>query len=338
MSVRTLHVAVAVIRNDVGCVLVTQRLPHQHLAGFWEFPGGKLEPGETLAEGMRREIHEELGIVVEQLAPLLRVEHRYFEKGYPEKIVLLDVWRITRWSGVPVGREGQPLRWVHPEDMLPAEFPPADVPIIAALRLPAQYLISPDIQTQQQADAFVAQVVSANILLVQVRLDAVPMLAPRLIAALRAAAPQVRILINSRTLSAITRMRIDRTQQVSLDESQRESPQISLCGADGIHLAAQDLRTCTERPSAFAAASCHDAGELRLAHALSLDFATLSPVLATTSHPDAVPLGWPVFAEQVRDAGLPVFALGGMHRADLPQALVAGAVGIAGISGLLDDC
>lgn len=337
MSARTVHVAVAVIRDEAGRVLVTQRLPHQHLAGFWEFPGGKLEPGETLAAGMRREIHEELGIVVEQLVPLLRVEHRYCEKGHPEKTVLLDVWRITRWSGAlvdwPVGREGQPLRWLHPDDMLPAEFPAADVPIIAALRLPTHYLISPDIKTPTQLDAFVARVVGANLplnrILVQVRLDAMPMLAPSLIAALRVAVPQARILINSRTLAAVA--------SAHSNDAQHELPSASLCGADGIHLTAQDLRGCTAKPSAFAAASCHDADELRLAYALSLDFATLSPVLATASHPDAAPLGWPLFAERVRDAGLPVFALGGMYRADLPQALLAGAVGVAGISGLLDD-
>lgn len=330
MSERVLHVAVAVIQDSAGRVLVAQRLPHQHLAGFWEFPGGKLEPGETLAQGMRREIHEELGVVVEQLAPLLRVEHHY-----PEKTVLLDVWRIVRWSGSPSGREGQPLRWLYPDEMLLNEFPPADVPIIAALRLPVHYVISPDITTLAQRDAFVARVAAANIRLVQIRLATMPALAWPLLCALRRALPQqAKLLINSQTLAAWQAARaagdtIADTVPMPVDALD------AYCGADGIHLTADDLRACTSKPAVFASASCHDAESLQLAYALGLDFATLSPVLPTASHPDAVPLGWVQFSAWVQAAGLPVFALGGMRPAMLRDACAHGAAGIAGISQLL---
>lgn len=304
------HVAVAVIRDAAGRVLVAQRLPHQHLAGLWEFPGGKLEPGETLQQGMRREIREELGIEVQALAPLLRLEHRY-----PEKTVLLDTWRVLRWTGEPHGAEGQPLRWLLPAQMDPADFPPADIPIIRALQLPPLYLISPDLAGERELAAFVQRAQAGAATLLQVRLRARPLLAPALVAQLRAALPSARILLNSDTLAALPAA-------------------ADLHGADGVHLTAAALRQATHKPSPLCGASCHDATELALARALGLDFATLSPVQATTTHPQAVPLGWPRFAALAAAAGLPVYALGGMRRAQLDEAVAQGAIGLAGISGL----
>ena len=306
---RIVHVAVAVIRDAAGRVLVAQRLPHQHLAGLWEFPGGKLEAGESLFEGMVREIREELGVTAQAIAPLLRIEH-----AYPEKTVLLDVWRITRWQGEPHGAEGQPLRWVHP---IAAEYPPADVPIIAALRLPSRYVISPDIVDDERAARFVDALVRADARLVQVRLKAAPQRAPALVAAIRARLPAACILLNSDTQAALG------------------GAADALHGADGLHLTAAALAACTQKPATLCAASCHDAHELALAFARGIDFATLSPVLPTASHPGATLLGWQAFAGLAAGAGLPVYALGGMHDDVLADALAHGAIGIAGISGML---
>lgn len=310
MGTPVVHVAVGVIRDAAGRVLVAQRLPHQHLAGLWEFPGGKLEPGESLADGMRREIREELGVEVSALAPLLRVEH-----NYPGKTVLLDVWRITRWSGDPHGAEGQPLRWLHPDDMDASKFPPADVPIINALRLPDRYLISPDITDAGGLQDFVRRAALAGGRLLQVRLKTSPSLAPGLIAALRAALPLARILVNSDTLAAV--------------------PDAQLHGADGIHLTARALMQSVHKPAHWCAASCHDAQELAQAWKLGVDFATVSPVLATPSHPGAAGLGWDGFGRLAVVAGLPVYALGGMSPALQEVALAHGAVGVAGISAIL---
>jgi 8-oxo-dGTP diphosphatase len=315
-AARVVHVAVAVIADAAGRVLVAQRLPHQHLAGLWEFPGGKLEAGESLHDGMRREIREELGIEAEAIAPLLRIEH-----CYPEKTVLLDVWRVLAWSGAAPGErgaEGQPLRWLHPEVMDPREFPPADVPVINALRLPSHYIISPDIDAADAILPWVSAVSRSGVpvRLVQVRLKRVPALARELVSAIRAAWPGVKILLNSDTQAAL----------------QHASPADAYCGADGLHLTARKLRDCTEKPASLCAASCHDADELALAFARGLDFVTLGAVLPTESHPAVAGLGWREFCALTAGAGLPVFALGGMQIDTLADAISHGAVGVAGIS------
>ena len=124
------HVVAGAIADAQGRVLVSRRPEGVHQGGLWEFPGGKLEPGETPQRGLERELAEELGIQVLESRPLLQVHH-----DYGDRRVLLDVHRVTSFAGAPVGREGQPLAWRHLEDLDPRDFPAADGPIITALRL-----------------------------------------------------------------------------------------------------------------------------------------------------------------------------------------------------------
>jgi 8-oxo-dGTP diphosphatase len=319
-SARVVHVAVAVIRDEAGRVLVAQRQAHQHLAGLWEFPGGKLEPGESLQDGMQREIREELGIAVDALAPLLRIEH-----SYPEKTVLLDVWRVLRWHGsapVAQGAEGQRLRWLHPQEMNAGEFPPADVPIIRALNLPPHYAITPDLQDAEALRQYVDTLQSKHqhVRLLQVRLKHSPSLAPLLLAHLRAAFPAATLLLNSETCAL-------------LDGSDDFLAGFrALTQADGVHLTARHLLRCGAKPVDVCAASCHDAAELAQAFRLGLDFATLSPVCVTASHPNAPVLGWKAFAALAAGAGLPCYALGGVAETQRAMAIEHGAIGIAGIT------
>jgi 8-oxo-dGTP diphosphatase len=119
------HVAVGVIVNAAREILVTRRAPGTHLAGLWEFPGGKVEAAESVEKALARELEEELGIEVLEARPLLQVRHRY-----PRKTVLLDTWRVLRYRGEPHGREGQPLRWLPVDQLTAASFPAADGPII----------------------------------------------------------------------------------------------------------------------------------------------------------------------------------------------------------------
>ena len=127
-----LRVAVGVIGNAAGDVLVALRDPRRHQGGLWEFPGGKIADGEDVEAALARELHEELGIEVAAASPLLTVRH-----AYSDRAVELQVWRVLAFAGTPHGREGQPLRWVSPGALDPAEFPAADLPIIEALRATA---------------------------------------------------------------------------------------------------------------------------------------------------------------------------------------------------------
>jgi mutator protein MutT len=126
-----IHVVAAAVTDEAGRVLIAQRPPGKHLAGGWEFPGGKLEPGEARRAGLARELQEELGILIAAPRPLIRVRHTY-----PYGEVLLDMWVVRRYQGEPRGLDGQAIRWCDQDELETVELLPADGPIVAALRLP----------------------------------------------------------------------------------------------------------------------------------------------------------------------------------------------------------
>jgi mutator protein MutT len=128
---QSIHVVAGVVIDGRNRVLIAQRPEGKHLAGSWEFPGGKLDPGETREEGLARELREEIGIEIRQPRPLVRLRH-----VYPYGAVLLDVWVVRRYSGSPQSLDGQPLRWLRRCDLASADLLPADRPIAAMLRLP----------------------------------------------------------------------------------------------------------------------------------------------------------------------------------------------------------
>ncbi|HEY8230220.1 MAG TPA: Nudix family hydrolase [Rhodanobacteraceae bacterium] len=323
-----IEVAAGILTDAQGRVLLMQRLPGKHLAGLWEFPGGKVEPPETIARALVRELDEELGVEVLDSTPLISIPWHY-----PEKFVRLHALRVTAWKGEPRAREGHPLRWLAPCDMDAAEMPAADAPILVALRLPPYYVISEkgsesflrhrfdleSVNPKNDSDPFSAWRVmedTATNVLWQLRMPGatrkeVKYMTERAIAA----GPHAResLLVNH-DIELARELRI------------------------GVHLRASQLRELRERPlprNAWVGASCHDAKELELAAQLGADFATLSPVNTTASHPGAEPLGWERFAHWVADARLPVYALGGIGPDDLDRALAAGAQGVAGIRAFL---
>jgi 8-oxo-dGTP diphosphatase len=132
-----IHVVAAAVIDGTGRVLIAQRPAGKHLAGGWEFPGGKLEPGEERVAGLARELYEELGVTIATPRPLIRVRH-----AYPSREVLLDIWVVRRYSGEPHGLDGQALRWCTQDELATAELLPADKPIVAALRLPERLMAS----------------------------------------------------------------------------------------------------------------------------------------------------------------------------------------------------
>jgi 8-oxo-dGTP diphosphatase len=296
-----IEVAAGILIDDRDRVLLMQRLPGKHLAGLWEFPGGKLEPGETIDEALVRELDEELGIEVLASTPLISLPWRY-----PEKTVRLHALRVTKWRGEPRAREGHPLRWVALRDMDVAAMPPADAPIVTALRLPPYYVIASSSQAALDGSS------RGGDTLWQLRMP-------------EANRHEIRCAAQ-RLMAGDSRFR----EWMLLNRDIELARELGV----GVHLKAAQLRTLRGRPlprDAWVGASCHGAEELELAAALGADFATLSPVHPTTSHPDATPLGWERFAQIVTDARLPVYALGGVGPDDLERARVAGAQGVAGI-------
>ena len=290
-------------------MLAARRLPGRHLGGQWELPGGKLDPGEDARAALERELAEEIGVDALDARPLIR-----FPCVYPDRRVLLDAFEVSRWRGRPRGREGQAVEWLTPEELGRRDLVAGAVPIVAALELPSFYLITPE-----PAADFPERLRSrleAGIRLVQVRAKAAPSAALRRFVRIAVEAAErtgARIFVNG------------------LPETARAA------GAHGAHLPARALAHLTERPAwpGFGlAASCHDARELAFARALGVDFAVLSPVRATPTHPEARPIGWEGFSRLVEPVDFPVYALGGLGRGDREAAWAAGAQGIAAIRGL----
>lgn len=313
MSVQRVEVAAAVLVNARGEFLLAQRPVGKVYAGYWEFPGGKVEPGESAAAALKRELHEELGLEVDVVHPWLT---RDFD--YAHAAVRLRFFRVFDWRGEPHGREQQQFRWqrVGAHDVAPVL--PANGPILRALELPEVYGIT--CAAILGRDAFLERLESAlagGLRLVQVRekeLDAAALQAFATEVVARAHRRGARVLVNGPP--AVARA----------------------AGADGVHLTGRQLMSVTRRPDvAWCAASCHDAAELARARELCVDFAVLGPVAPTPSHPGAPTLGWSRVAELLRDCPLPVYALGGLRRDDLAVARACGAHGVAMLRGAWSD-
>jgi 8-oxo-dGTP diphosphatase len=300
-----IDVAAAIIEKPNGEFLLAQRPPGKVYAGYWEFPGGKLDAGESVASALARELHEELGIDVISSRPWLTLIY-----SYPHARVRLHFRRVSHWRGEPQSREAQQLAWQDPKHVHVSPMLPANAPILRALRLPSCYGITNAGELGVEvALSCLRQALSNGLRLVQVRekalaVDELRHFAARCVSQCHSFGAKV--LINSDTALA------------------RE------VGADGVHLPGVRLAGLEGRPEAqLCAASCHNKAELDRAAALGMDFVVLGPVKQTRSHPSAMPMGWVGFADFIEDYSLPVYALGGLTPAELPTAWQVGAQGIA---------
>jgi 8-oxo-dGTP diphosphatase len=312
------EVAAAVLQRPDGSFLLAQRPPGKIWAGYWEFPGGKIEPGETPYHALVRELHEELGITVTTAYPWLTRVYTY-----PHATVRLNFFRVTAWSGELHPHEGQQFSWQFitpiPSLTLPlnvrgqvsvSPLLPANAPILRALSLPTLYAISNVHELGEEEFMQRLEVaLGKGLRLVQLRekdysREALRTLALKMLPLTRQ--HEARLIINA---------------------------DIELCreiGADGVQLTGMQLSEMSERPDVeWCAASCHNAAELRRAEELGCDFALLSPVLATQSHPGAPHLGWENFAAFAAGSSIPVYALGGLTHDDMQAAWQNGAHGIA---------
>ena len=306
---KRVHVAAAVIRGQDGRILLAKRPDHLHQGGLWEFPGGKVESGESVRAALARELKEELGIELQSARPLIKVRH-----DYPDKQVLLDVWEVSSFSGEPHGAEGQPLSWAAPRELGNYQFPAANLPIVSAARLPEHYLITPEALAPAELLQGVREALARGTRLIQLR-------APNMFDA------QYRDLA------------------VDIQGLCAGKAQLMLKGplewlgdfpAAGWHITAEQLRKYAGNGRPFPrerwlAASCHSAEELALAEQMGVDFVTLSPLQATQTHPEAEPLGWEQAAQWLEACSRPVYLLGGVGPEHLDRAWQIGAQGVAGI-------
>ena len=301
------RVAAAVILREDGSFLLGRRAPGTYYPGYWEFPGGKVEAGETPHDALVRELAEELGIEVIAATPWIVREHVY-EHAH----VRLHFFRLTQWRGEIVDHVHDALAWQTPGAETVAPMLPANAPVLAALTLPGVYGITHAWQIGLAAQlAALDAALAHGLKLVQLREVALPEMQREAFAA-----------------AAVSRCRQYGARVLVNGDAQLARA----IGADGLHLPARQLLALDRRPPfPLVAASCHERHELEHAARLGLDFAVAGPVLPTASHPHDAGIGWERFAALIRDLPLPVYAIGGLSPADLPAALAAGAQGIAAI-------
>lgn len=302
-------VAAAVILRGDGRFLLAQRPPGKVYAGYWEFPGGKVEPGEPLCAALARELQEELGLQVTRAYPWIVQSY-----VYPHAHVRLHFFRVLGWCGDPRPREEQALTWAAVHDLGVAPLLPANGPVLRALALPDRLGIT------RATELGVADFLT--------KLDA----------ALRRGLRMVMVREKAMPRDQLTRFAAEVVKRChaagALAVINGETELALACGGDGVHLPAYALMHAQSAPQArVRGASCHDAGELARADALGLDYAVLGPVLPTSTHPGLPAMGWERFAELVRSCTLPVYALGGMEPRGLERAWEAGAHGIAMMRG-----
>ena len=302
-------VAVAVIMRPDGAFLLARRPEGKPYAGYWEFPGGKVEPNESVRAALAREIKEELGITITRAYPWVT---QVFD--YPHATVKLHFYRVIAWMGEPHPHEGQLFSWERAESVGVAPVLPANGPILRGLSLPPVMAVTQAAELGEKI--FLDKLEAAlrkGVRLIQLRektLSETALLALAQRVAERARVYGARVLLNGAPVLA---------QQA---------------GLDGVHLTAQRLMRATTRPDvAWCGASCHTRQELAHAAQLQLDYAVLGPVLPTASHPNAPTLGWDGVRRLTQDYPLPVYVIGGMQPAHLETAWEHGAHGIAMLRG-----
>jgi 8-oxo-dGTP diphosphatase len=303
---RIIDVAAAVMIRSDGRLLLAKRPHGRPYPGYWEFPGGKIEPGETAVAALARELREELGIQV-------RRAHRWLTRiySYPHATVRLRFFRVTEWCGEPQSLEVEDIAWIRSDALNVAPILPANGPVLRALALPFVYAISN--AAELGSVEFLMRLELAlqrGLRLLQFREKQLPepqhgILLERVIQTARRYS--ARVLVNGGDVSSALS-----------------------AGADGVHLPTRELMAARIRPHApLCGGSCHNAEELARAAQLELDFVVLGPVLPTPSHRGAKTMGWSSFSELIRDYPLPVYAIGGMRPGHLDIAQQHGAHGVS---------
>jgi 8-oxo-dGTP diphosphatase len=310
-----IDVAVAILqrKNKAGQTefLLASRPPGKGWAGWWEFPGGKIEAGEMPEQALARELHEELGIKPTTTQQWITRRFDYLAThDSAAKKVNLHFYFVDAWEGELRPHENQELSWQSPENIVVSPILPANVPIMKALALPPVYVITNLAEMGEQAYFLsLRSQLERGLRLIQVREKQLT---------------KDQFIVFAAQVLKLAK-RYDAKVLISEDIALARE-----LGADGVHLPSQSLLMLKTKPEGLmVAASTHNAKELAHAEALGLSFVVLSPVKSTLSHPEAEPLGWKKLAEFAQNSTLPIYALGGMALTDLPLALSYGARGVA---------
>lgn len=309
---KVVEVAAAVITRLDGTFLLGQRAEGTFYPGYWEFPGGKLEAGESASEALCRELREELEIEAQATWPWLMREHHY-EHAH----VRLHFFEVPHWQGEPQSHVHAALAWQRADALDVSPMLPANGPILKALSLPRWMAIT------QAADMGVAAQLDALDAALARGLRCVQIREPKMDAGqLAGFAREVRARCREAGAMVLLNGPVELAQA---------------CALDGVHCAERTLGELSQRPDLeWVGASCHSRESLQRAATLDFDFAVLGAVKPTPTHPDQPGMGWQQFHALTRELPMPVFAIGGLTMCDMDEARGAGAHGIACIRAAWD--
>ncbi len=328
MSKPVLNVSAGMLIRADGHILVAQRPEGKSWAGWWELPGGKIEPGETSNQALERELKEELGINIQKYYPWVTLKYEY-----PKTIAHLNFFRVTRWINEPTGIEGQQLAWIAPgQNHTIGPLLPATIPPLEWIQIPDKYLIT-DIRKYENLDTYIAQL--KNALLSGVRM--VQFREPELIIN---EPDQTKVYKTFQSVNSICN-RLGAICIINSCHSLNWWKEASGVQLKAEHAHNQDyinqINKIKRSGKFLVGASVHNLAQIHRAQEIEANFAVIGHVLPTPSHPGTAPIGWHGFRQIAIDAGLPVFAIGGQSIQTYNTAMQNGAHGIAAIRGLLHD-
>jgi len=302
-----IEVVVGVIRNNSKEIFNTKRMKKQFMSGYWELPGGKVENGEKHSSAIERELYEEIGIKIEKCSLFQTIQQQY-----PGKTINLSVYVIEKYSGTPVGKEGQDYLWGSIDKLEKYKLLPTMWKIFKRLSLPTYYWITPDNH-------------KSNSVLEQCN--------QRFVEGVK--------IIQLRSKSQLKEAYIEKFYKLcQLNQSKLilNMPHISFDEpCDGWHLTSNKLMSSSKKQfpdHKLIGASAHNMEEVMQAEKILVDYVSLSPINKTLSHPETEPLGWERASQIISQCQIPVYLLGGMEKDFMEKALIIGAQGIAGIRGL----
>ena len=304
--------AVGILKDSDGKYLLGKRLDSQSWAGWWEFPGGKLETNENPSEALKREIYEELGVSINKYRQW--ITRRVIEKN---KITILYFFLITSWTGIVEGMEGQKLQWVDFKTYNATKVLPPNQVIHHALKndLPEIYAITnfQEISSDYFFQALKRQV-HKGLRLIQIREKNLT------VTELEALITRIKIILKH------TNVRILINSSISLAYKYQ---------LDGVHLNSKQLYELKYFPKdLLVGVSCHSAKDLEIAEEKNADFAVLGSVKETLTHANLKPIGWKKFNKLVDNSNIPIYSIGGMTNNDIPSSFNFGAIGIASQRGI----